>query len=83
MFSMSEIKRLTDEPEKKGVEIRGGNPTPKREDPRGVQIVGGSDAGTAGPLKILDRTSPVEKTEAEVHIHADRASYKNATEKDQ
>lgn len=80
---MSEIKKLTDSQKPNKVEIHG-NPRPTdKEKNEGVQIVGGSDAGRKGPLKVLDRTSPVEKVEAEIHVHADRGSFKDAIEKDQ
>jgi hypothetical protein len=74
---MGEIKR-TDQKQRTDIERKGA-----AEPEKGVQIVGGSAVDRSGPVKILDKNSPVEPVEHEIHIHADRKSYKDAVDKDQ
>jgi hypothetical protein len=63
------------EPGKLGKKPPAGTIGSKKPD---VQIVGGSPVDRTTPVKILDKNSPVEETQAELHIHADRKSYKEA-----
>jgi hypothetical protein len=78
---MGEIRRYKEgkRGRPKDVKIHGS----KDAEPKGVEIVGGSPGGTSGPLKILDKSSPVEPTHGEIHIHPDKKSFEEATEKDQ
>lgn len=79
---MSEIKKTDDEGKKvetRGVERLTGRVQGNQE----VQIVGGSDVPRTGKPIVIDKNSPAEAPQAEVHIHADRRSYKDALENDQ
>ena len=74
---------MTDEkqPQQRRIDIAGGGRiTSKKTE---TQIVGGSPVPRSGPIKILDKNSPAEPQEAEMHIHADSKSYKDAIENDQ
>jgi hypothetical protein len=73
---MAEKKSKTPE-----VEILTSNPQPE---PKGVQIVGGSDAGKKGKLKIYDQKSaPRQQQNVQVVTHRTKQSYKDAISKDQ
>jgi hypothetical protein len=69
-----------DEPGKLGKKPPAGSVANK---PKDVQIIGGSPVDRTGPVKILDKNSPAEPTGAEVHVHADRKSYKEALKKEE
>jgi hypothetical protein len=78
---MGEIKKLNDPPKSEPLKRLGGN-SPSGQSEVRILTQTAQPPETATPT-VLDRNSPVEKTQAEVHVHADRKSFKEATKKDQ
>lgn len=76
---MGEIRKLTEKKEEKPLKTLGGNSNAGK-----TTVVITNTPLPEGSVKpvVLDRNSPVEETQAEVHIHADRKSYKEALKKD-
>lgn len=79
---MNEDVKIVSEREVKDIQIKGATPI-KETERKDVEIVGGSSAGMTGPVRTLDRNSPVEPTLTHEVIHADRKSFKDAVENDQ
>lgn len=80
---MPEIRK-TDDHQMKKVETRAAKPLGDQPKVGGIEIIGGSsNVSRTGKPRVIDKNSPAEEVQAELHVHADRASYKEALEKDQ
>jgi hypothetical protein len=78
---MGEIKKLNEPPKSEPLKRVGGNSVSGQSE---VKILTATEQPSLDTQPVvLDRNSPVEDTKAELHVHADRKSFKEATKKDQ